>query len=86
MKIHFHRRFGKQFKKLSKKERKKTQNKIVLFSKDTFSVVLSNYALKGKFSGYRSINITGDLRAIYKKIGNDKYLFVDVDTHSKLYS
>ena len=38
------------------------------------------------FTGYRSINITGDLRAVYKFINEEECIFVIIDTHSNLYS
>ena len=51
---------------------------------DEFDPILNNHALKGKYLGYRSINITGDLRVLYKKEGN-MMIFTVIDTHSNLY-
>jgi len=34
----------------------------------------------------RSINITGDLRLVYEEIDEDVARFLDLDTHSNLYS
>jgi len=42
--------------------------------------------LKGKYTGYRSINIGGALRAAYKLIDSEIYFFVEISTHSELYS
>ena len=42
--------------------------------------------LKGKYYGYRSMNITGNLRAIYKFRNEYDCIFVTIDTHSNLYS
>jgi mRNA-degrading endonuclease YafQ of YafQ-DinJ toxin-antitoxin module len=41
--------------------------------------------LHGEYSGYRSINITGDLRVIYEPLGKNTVQFVIIDTHSNLY-
>lgn len=77
MKISFHKNFDKQFEKLRANERKKTQERLQLF--------LENHPLKGRYNDYRSINITGDLRAIYKFLNENECIFVAVDTHSNLY-
>lgn len=86
MKIFFHKNFERQFKKLKVNERKKFKERIKLFINDPFNLVLGNHPLHGKYKGYRSINIGGSLRSIYKMINNDAIIFVAVDTHSNLYS
>lgn len=86
MKIAFHKNFDKCYKKLPENQQNKTQERLVLFLKDPFEPILRNHALKGKYLGYRSINITGDLRAIYKSISPEECVFVIIDTHSNLYS
>jgi len=45
---------------------------------------LRDHQLKGKYKQYRSINITGDYRALYLLRG-DEAIFDVVDTHSQLY-
>ena len=86
MKIRFHKNFEKQYKKLNEKEREKVQERLELFLKNPFDPQLNNHSLKGKYADYRSINISGDLRAIYKFIDEDECIFVVVDNHSNLYS
>lgn len=76
--------FEKDLKKVSSKVQEKFFEKLTLFEKDQFNPILNNHALKGKYLGYRSINITGDLRAIFK-ISNDKATFATLDSHSNLY-
>jgi addiction module RelE/StbE family toxin len=82
--IVYHRDFTKSYKKLSPKVKVKLENRLRFFSKDEFNPVLNNHALKGRWLGYRSINVTGDFRAIFKRDVNN-VLFVAVDTHSNLY-
>ena len=84
MNIDFHKDFTKDFKKLSPKIKKKFQERLLLFEKGEFDPILNNHALKGKYRSYRSINVTGDLRAIFKREG-DNVIFVAIDTHSNLY-
>jgi addiction module RelE/StbE family toxin len=79
-----HKKFDKKFAKLPKKVREKTKQCIMLFSVDPAHPVLNNHALRGKWGGYRSINVTGDYRAVFKQ-AVDIALFVDVDDHYNLY-
>ena len=85
MKIRFHKSFEKQFNKLKTSEKKKAQERLKLFLENPFNPILENHPLKGKYTDYRSINITGDLRAIYKLLNESECVFVAVDTHSNLY-
>ena len=82
--IDFHKEFTKEFKKLSPKIKKKFQQRLVYFEKDEFNPILNNHALKGKWLGYRSVNVTGDIRAIFKR-DKKRVLFVTIDNHSNLY-
>lgn len=86
MKIIFHSGFRKQYKKLKPSEQKRFEERIQLFVKDPYNPVLRNHALKGPYKGHYSINITGDLRALYKLARKDTALFIIIDTHSNLYS
>ena len=86
MTIFTHRSFDRQVKKLKISEQKRLKQRLGLFLTDPYAPILSNYALKGKGEGYFSINITGDIRAIYQPLKKDVALFIKVDTHSNLYS
>lgn len=85
MNVRFHQNFIKSYRKRSPKIQKATDKRLLLFEKNTFSPILENHQLIGKFTGYRSINITGDFRAIYKEISRDEIIFVLLGTHSELY-
>lgn len=86
MKIYFSKDFSKGYKKLqSKIMRKKVDERILLFRENAFEPILNNHSLVGKYVGCRSINITGDIRAVYKMIDEDAALFVAIGTHSQLY-
>lgn len=84
MKIKLHKNFEKGYKKLTSNEKKKFKERRDLFLQDEFNPILNNHALKGNYLGYRSINVTGDLRAIYKREEN-LAIFVAVKSHSNLY-
>lgn len=84
MQIYLHKKFYKDYAKLKPKIKQKFKEKRNLFIVDEFNVVLNNHGLKGKWLGYRSINITGDVRAIFKR-DSDSVIFVAIDKHSNLY-
>lgn len=84
MNIKLHKDFEKQYRNLRINEKKKFKARRDLFLQDKFSPILNNHSLKGKYLGYRSINITGDLRVIYKEV-EDNIIFVAIDSHSNLY-
>jgi len=75
----------KQFNKLQDGEKRKFKKHRDLFFENPHHPALHNHKLKGKWSGYRSINITGDIRAIYKPVDETMVHFVAVGTHSELY-
>jgi len=85
MKYELHKNFIKLYQKLPAKIQKVTKEKISLFVENIYNSELNNHALVGKYLGYRSINITGDYRAIYKIISKNKIIFVTIGTHSQLY-
>ena len=82
--IVFQKKFDKSFKKLPLKSKEKFYERLTIFQKDQFDPTLNNHSLQGKYLGYRNINITGDLRAIYIKRTNE-VTFIDVGSHSNLY-
>lgn len=85
MHVSFHKNFDKQFGKLPNKIQQKTVARIQLFRTQPFARILNNHALGGKYSDSRSIDITGNYRAIYEPLTNELALFIDVGTHSQLY-
>jgi addiction module RelE/StbE family toxin len=87
MQIYYHKSFKKSYKKLPKNVQLAFKKRVVLFKLDSFHPLLSNHALSGKHSGCRSINITGDYRAIYIHYiqTGDVIEFLQIGTHAQLY-
>ncbi len=85
MEYKLHKNFLKAYKKLTTKLQNITKEKLVIFNNNPFSEELNNHKLNGKYKEYYSINITGDYRAIYKKIGEKFVIFTIIGTHSELY-
>ena len=84
MNISYSKNFIKQSKKLSPAIKEKLINRIYIFIENPLDVTLRNHALKGKFKEYRSIDITGDFRALYIQNGNE-VIFDYVGSHSQIY-
>lgn len=84
MRIHFHKNFTKKYKRF-RAIQKSVDERLSLFRIHPFDTILNNHGLNGKFKGFRSINITGDYRAIFELIDENSIRFIDLDTHSNLY-
>ena len=82
--IYRHRKFNKQFKQLPKKIKERFEQRIRIFIRDPYSVELNNHPLTAEWAGYRSIDITGNIRAVYKT-KDETSTFVAIGSHSQLY-
>ena len=85
MKIVFHRNFEKKFVKLDEKLKAKFKERKNLFLGNPLHPILNNHPLSGDRAGQWSINVTGDLRALYIFQDTITIIFIDIDTHSNLY-
>lgn len=88
MKIHYHKSFVKSYKKKDMKIRNKFKERLIIFMKNPHIRELNLHSLKWKYLWTKSINITGDYRAIFKEYPNGTYEFVEfiaIWTHSELY-
>lgn len=85
MQIIFSKRFKKQYKKLPIKLQLQTKNRIELWQEQPSNPLLHLHQLGGELSKFYSINISGDLRALYEVVGEDIYLYEMLGTHSQLY-
>ena len=89
MKIRFAENFRKQYDKSGGKIKTAFDKRLKLFIKAPFNSLLNNHPLTGKYLNYRSINITGDWRAIYSKHIDENeeriIIFELLGTHSQLY-
>lgn len=86
MKIRQSRRFIKQLAQQPQKVQNAFYLRLELFEEDPYNPLLRQHALSGRLKGFYSINVTGDVRAIYEIIDDDKiYLYDMIGTHSQLY-
>ena len=85
MKIAYSKKFLKQLGKASPKIQQAVKARLAMFIDDPFDPRLNNHQLQGDLAAYRSINITGDWRALFEEKENDVVYFVYLGTHSSLY-
>ncbi|MBU1327344.1 type II toxin-antitoxin system RelE/ParE family toxin [Patescibacteria group bacterium] len=88
MRIDYSRPFLKQLRKTPVEVRKVFQSRLDLFVSNPHHPLLRNHKLTGKYQGCRSINITGDWRAIYEErdeLFEPYILFLTLGTHNQLY-
>ncbi|MBI2356193.1 MAG: type II toxin-antitoxin system RelE/ParE family toxin [Candidatus Doudnabacteria bacterium] len=80
-----HKSFRKQFDKLPPKVQQQFFKRLDLFLKDPFHPILNNHSVDAVYPNWRSINITGDYRALYELKSEDIFVFMKIGTHSELY-
>ncbi|MCX6720253.1 MAG: type II toxin-antitoxin system mRNA interferase toxin, RelE/StbE family [Candidatus Staskawiczbacteria bacterium] len=78
--------FKKDLYKLPQKQREQFYERLLIFSENPFEPILNNHQLHGQYKNARSINITGDIRAIYEQVSENKVLFLKIDNHNNLYN
>jgi mRNA-degrading endonuclease YafQ of YafQ-DinJ toxin-antitoxin module len=77
--------FEKQYAKLSPKVRKQFQNRLRLFVVNQNDPRLRVHALRAKYAGYWSFDVTGDVRALFSWDGEEIVFFAFIGTNSQLY-
>ncbi len=85
MNIQTTKTFDKQYSKLDVKIKNQFKNRIELFRVNPFDITLRNHALKGSYLGYRSIDISGDIRALYTVKDDTVIIFGFIGGHSQLH-
>ncbi len=85
MTIRYLPKFKKQYKKLPKKMQDQFDERIKLFLIDSTLPMLRVHPLKGKYAGYWSMSVNGDIRALYIMDGDSIVIFALIGSHSQLY-
>ncbi len=88
MRVFYDSAFYEKLKRVDVHIRKNLKERILIFSRNPNDLQLNNHPLKREYEGYRSIDITGDWRALYKEvpIGEEVIAyFVFLGTHKDLY-
>ena len=86
--IDYSKKFIKQLKKAPLEIKIAFRKRFEMFLEDPFNPLFNNHQLSGTLKGYRSINITGDWRAIYIEEKGESEIVISFEmlgTHSQLY-
>lgn len=65
MQINFSRKFCKIYAKAPEEIKESFKERLLVFKNNKFDKILNNHQLNGDYSFLRSINITGDWRALF---------------------
>lgn len=89
MLINYEKKFKKQYQKADLKVKDAFKLRLKYFRENRNNPTLNNHPLTGTHLGKRSINITGDWRAVYSEKTNEEgekiVTFQLLGTHSQLY-
>lgn len=88
MESRFERDFRKALHKTDFKIKKAFAKRLKLFQENPYHPQLANHSLTGKYKGLRSINITGDWRAVFYEQDSSQgktIIFLYLGTHSQFY-
>lgn len=85
MTIQYLPKFKKQYKKLPKKFQSQFDERLQLFLNDPIDPKLRVHPLKGKYAGYWSMSVNGDIRALYIIKDETLIIFALIGSHSELY-
>jgi addiction module RelE/StbE family toxin len=85
MNVFFARRFRKSYNHLQPRLRKQCDERLRLFETEPFHDLLENHSLHGEYAGCRSINVTGDYRAIFYHESESVVRFIAIGTHHELF-
>ena len=80
----FHDTFRKKFEKLPEKIQGCFYERLKLFVDNPRDHILHNHSVGKRFVGCRSLNVTGDYRAIFYESA-DSVVFINIGTHAQLY-
>ncbi len=84
MNVFTSKKFEKMFRKCSQEIKDRFIERLKIFKKNKYNPVLNNHPLSGKLKGLRSINVSGDYRAIFEEKSED-IIFTAIGNHSQLY-
>lgn len=85
MEIVYTKKFVKELSHFSRPIKDKVRERLAIFLANENDTILNNHKLNPPWEGHRSINVTGNIRIIYKKESVSWTLY-RIGTHTQLYS
>ncbi len=78
-------KFKKQYKKLPIRLQLQFDERVQLFVVDPTLPMLKVHPLKGRYNGYWSMSVSGDIRTLYIMDGDTIVIFALIGSHSQLF-
>ncbi len=86
MNTDFSKQFFKQLNKLPAAAQERFWSRLDIWRVNPAEPMLHVHRLKGKYQGFYSMNVSGDLRALYKVMDDGSVVLFDlIGSHSQLY-
>lgn len=85
MEIKFSKQLTKQLAKQPPRVQELFYARLTIFVANPRDPQLRNHRLKGKLKNFYSINVTGDVRALYEIIDGKVYIYQMIGSHAQLY-
>ncbi len=81
----YSKKFRRNYEKLPRKLQEKFKHRRNLFLENQFDSILNNHQLYDPYAGCRSINVTGDYRAVFYHESPGIIQFIAIGTHHELF-
>jgi len=86
MRVDYAKLFIRQLRKCPPKIQLAFRKRLELFVINQFHPLLNCHSLHGRLAGYKSINVTGDWRALFREFEDRRLIYFEmIGTHSELY-
>lgn len=84
MRVDYTRKFRKRYKKMPAKLQQQFKRRVALYLEHSRHALLRVHQLTGVYVGCSSMNIIGDIRAIFTLQEDGVVLFIAIGSHSEL--
>ena len=84
MEVVLHPKFLKELKKLPAQQQRQFTERLDLFLEDRSHAILGIHPLHGRLAGLKSMNVSGDLRALFEEKPR-MVTFYKIGTHHQLF-
>ena len=81
MKIFYTKKFEREYKKISKDLKIKTEYRENLFRKDPYNKILKTHKLSGELEGFLSFSVDFKNRVVFEFVDNETVFFHSIGNH-----
>lgn len=85
LKIHYHKKFRRDYKKMPAKIRGLFKERLAIFREQPFHPLLKNHTLRRELKDYWAFSVTGDIRVIYEYLDKNTIALVRIGSHNQVY-